>query len=351
MRRRYYDREFCHDLLPGLERRYRALAESSTSREQERAVVQEFLSNVPSSHLALYSRDTHELLMAELFCNAVPSFGCQLKRLGDEFFIDWVFEGGPADRAGLHRGDRVVEIDGQAPLDSARLDWRSDDAALPDPPLHALLCDAGDEVELRVERAPGLRSCGRLAAVAYSGCDAARASARVIEDQGRFGYVHLWFIAANEASGMIGSLLDNEFAECDGLLLDLRGRGGHASEISRLTRLLAAQGSWGRPVVLLTDAGTRSAKEVIAYRMQASGDALVVGERTAGAVIPATFERVGDDAVLMFPSTTLGRTTRLLEGRGVNPDVEVSAPLPFSDGADPILEAGIIALQMWVAPH
>ena len=37
----------------------------------------------------------------------------------------------PADRAGLQRGDRVLAIDETRPAESARLDWRSDDAALP----------------------------------------------------------------------------------------------------------------------------------------------------------------------------------------------------------------------------
>jgi len=325
------------------------MAEASTDAAQQRAVVRDFLAEIPSSHLALYSRETHASLMAELACAARPTFGFQLTRVGDGFFVDWLYEGGPAQRAGLRRGDRVIEIDGRAPVDCPRLDWSSDDAALPDPPQHALLCDRGDEVELWVERAHGLRSRGRVTAALYSGCDAARASARVVNEKGRFGYVHLWFIAAPDAGNLIRELLADEFADCDGLLLDLRGRGGVASEIRRVTRLLAADGEWGRPVVLLTDAGTRSAKEVIAHEMQRTGDALVVGETTAGAVIPASFEHVGQDGVLMYPRRSLGRHTSLLEGRGVQPDVLVERPFEYSNGADPILEAGIVALQTWVA--
>ena len=91
----------------------------------------------------------------------------------------------------------------------------------------------------------------------------------------------------------------------------------------------------------------RSAKEVIAHELQAEGDALIVGEKTHGAVIPASFEDVGQGAVLMFPSFTLGRYTDQIEGTGVTPDIRVDYPLAWTAGADPILEAGLEAARAW----
>lgn len=365
LRSGYYDRDFRSERLPALEREYRVLAEACGSAQEEREVVRRFLSRIPSSHLALYSRRTHDVLLAELACDPHPTLGFQLTRLGDGFFVDRVLEGGPAEQWGLRRGDRVIEIEGLAPADSPRLDWTSDDAALPDPQLHGLLCASGDEVELLVERSPGQRSRGVVVARDYSGCEAARASARVLRgesttDDGErgergarvepasMGYVHLWFIAAGASGDLLGELIHGAFADCDGLILDLRGRGGSASEAARLTGLLARDGPWGRPVVLLTDRGTRSAKEVIAYRMQQDGDAFVVGERSAGAVVPASFRGVGGGAVLMFPRSTLGHYTRALEGRGVEPDLEVADRLPFAAGDDPVLAAGRAFLDAWL---
>ncbi len=40
----------------------------------------------------------------------------------------------------------------------------------------------------------------------------------------------------------------------------------------------------------------------------------------------------------------------ILEGPGVAPDVEVARPLPYANGADPVLEAGIAALARREAP-
>lgn len=353
LRRQFFDAEFRRGPLAELERRYRDLAESAESLGEERGIVQRFLSQIPISHLALYSRPTHDRLMAELACRSGATFGFQLTRLGDDFFVDKVLEGGPASDSGLARGDRVLEIDGVPPSASPRLDWRSDDAALPDPPLHGMLCEIGEEVELLVERRSGERSRGSVVARSYSACEASAASAEVIDVEGtdgteihRIGYVHLWFVASPATGDLVSELVSGSFADCDGLLLDLRGRGGNGNEVARLTGLLSRL--WARPVILLTDRGTRSAKELIAHRMQSSGAALVVGERTAGAVIPASFRRIGSEAVLMFPRTTLGQFTDILEGSGVEPDIEISDRLAYAAGSDPIREAGVLAMGVWL---
>ena len=106
--------------------------------------------------------------------------------------------------------------------------------------------------------------------------------------------------------------------------------------------------SFGLPLVALTDAGTRSAKEVIAHEIRRRDIGMLVGEPTAGAVIPATFQPVSHDAVLMFPSFTLGRYTKQLEGQPVTPDVSV--PDDLRTPVDEILEGGIAAAISWLRP-
>jgi C-terminal processing protease CtpA/Prc len=83
---------------------------------------------------------------------------------------------------------------------------------------------------------------------------------------------------------------------------------------------------------------------VFAWEFKERDIGKVVGEKTAGAVIPATFVPVGEDMVLMFPSFRLPKYTNILEGIGVTPDVAVRDDIPYAQGADPILEAGIKTL-------
>jgi carboxyl-terminal processing protease len=96
-----------------------------------------------------------------------------------------------------------------------------------------------------------------------------------------------------------------------------------------------------KPVVALIDRQSRSAKDVLAYELKKTGIARLVGEPTAGAVIPASFADVGYDTILMFPSFKLPRYTDLLESKPTTPDVYVERAGPLSAGADPILEAGL----------
>lgn len=79
----------------------------------------------------------------------------------------------------------------------------------------------------------------------------------------------------------------------------------------------------------------------LAYEFKQSGIARLVGEPSAGAVIPATFADVGHGSILMFPSFTLPRYTQLIEFKPVEPDVFIERAGPMSAGHDPILKGGL----------
>lgn len=345
---RYYDAEL-RERIDDLAAPYLELASGVGSLAEERALVDEFLAQLGVSHLGLMSERGYRSMFAELQREPSWMYGFQLVHLPEGWFVDWVYEGGPAGRAGLLRGDQILRVNGVAPGASDLVDWRTDDAALPDPPLHALIAEAGDVVELVLRREAGRVGRLRLPAELYSGWEACRASARVLEvGPYRVGFVHYWFVPMSGATSFLRELCTERFADCDALVLDLRGRGGAAAEAFGMLRVLdREEGDWRKPVVALIHADSRSAKEVIAYELEQRGDAVLVGERTHGAVIPATFQEVGQGAVLMFPSMTLGRYTDAIEGRGVVPDVEVAYPLPWTAGADPVLEAGLIAARAW----
>jgi C-terminal processing protease CtpA/Prc len=144
---------------------------------------------------------------------------------------------------------------------------------------------------------------------------------------------------------LLRDAVTEDFAACDGLVVDLRGRGGSTLTVTSLLAVVQwANREWGRPIVFLIDHGTRSAKEVFAHEVKRQGLGTLIGQTTAGAVVPATFESVGHGMVLMYPAFSLGRYTRILEGRGVVPDVEIEDAGPYSAGRDPILDAALLAL-------
>ncbi len=340
---RLFDRTFCADSLPSLAAGFRSAALAAGSPAEERAVVHALLASVPVSHLALLSTATHERLEAELMGQRTVMFGCGLLQQAGRFFVDAVYDGGPAARAGLRDGDEVLAIDGVPPGRSDRLDWRSDDAHLDDLPTHDLLAAAGDRAVFTLAGAEGARDVP-VAAESYCALAASIDSVRAIECAGRsLLYVHLWFVFHGRAGRVITAAL-RDHPGCTGLLLDLRGRGGSALECAAIVRAVADAGEAGVPTVALLDGRTRSAKEVVAGDLQRRGLALLVGARTAGAVLPASFVAIDDRAVLMLPEQRLGAASKRLEGRGVEPDLRVEGSVPAVPGRDPILQAGQDAL-------
>jgi carboxyl-terminal processing protease len=342
LRERYYDKKFRDEQLPALIEKYRAASDSSSDVNEQRAAAEKLLAHVPASHLGLLSEESFHYLVAELGGQPRPTFGFQLLRLGDEFFTFFVLEDGPAARADVQPWERVVAIDGVAVAGNSRLDWAQKDAYLPidrDPPLHSVLCRNDNEVVLLLEQRLGEQRAVRLKARPYSALEAARASARLIQiDERTVGYVHFWLIHSTGVTELLRELFAGEFANADGLILDLRGRGGNGVVVPDILQILE---DWKRPIVALVDRQSRSAKDALAYEFKQRHLAILVGEKTAGAVIPASFAPVGEKTMLMFPSFTLGEYTGKLELKGgVAPDVFVERAGPFSAGSDPIFEQG-----------
>jgi C-terminal processing protease CtpA/Prc len=342
---RYVDQKFRTEELPKIVEKYRERARESVTLAEQRAVVHDLLTHIPASHLGLLSKATHRGMLAELLRFALPTFGFQLVAGDGGYYAGMVLENGPAIRSGLLHGDRVVTVDGIAVEHSPRVDWRSDDAYIGDerdPAIRQLLAAAGDRVELRVERRPGEFVNVSIAAEEYSAFDAARASARVIRTGGKsVGYLHFWFVHLSGVPELLREKIDGEFAQVDALLIDLRGRGGSATEVVRIVALVREyMAKSGKPVVALVDRQSRSGKDILAYEFKESGVRLV-GEASAGAVIPAMFGDVGHDSVLMFPTFRLPGYTDKLELQPVEPHVIVERPGMFAAGRDPILEAGV----------
>ena len=162
------------------------------------------------------------------------------------------------------------------------------------------------------------------------------------------GYIHLWNFMSRENATILKEALQNNFSKASGLVIDLRGRGGKVDVIRIIAKMLSDQ---RKPTILIIDQESRSAKEMLAHRLKGLPHITLVGETTAGAVLPATLENLYADAKLMIPSQRgdsqilpFMKNTRL-EGRGAFPDINVQSNLPFSAGKDAILLKSIEILK------
>jgi carboxyl-terminal processing protease len=104
---------------------------------------------------------------------------------------------------------------------------------------------------------------------------------------------------------------------------------------------------WKGRVALLVDGGSASTSEIFAAGLRELGRARVFGERTAGAALPSTFERLpnGDRIQLAMADLTTPKGYRI-EGQGVVPDT--AAPhtaASLAAGQDAALVAALAWLQ------
>ncbi len=314
------------------------------------AAVRDLLAGLDASHSGIVPGPVYERdVLNELYARPSPRLGAELVELPDGIFVSDLYAGSPAARAGVRVGDRLVLVDGTAAADSPRVVEGGGDVDKP----RRLVFDAGPAgtpAELDLERRRGAfgRYRVRVLSEPLSLSAAAAASARVVElpDGVSVGTIRFYHFLSDRMAAALVTAIEGAFVDADALVIDLRGRGGRPSVLFLVLDLLSPgeKQRWTRPVVFLTDHGSRSAKEVFAWHVRKRRLGPIVGENTAGAVLGATFLPLVDGSQLMLPRRDVRDLTEgdYLEGKGVAPDVIVEQlPLPWREGRDPIAERGI----------
>ena len=272
-------------------------------------------------------------------------------------FIDAVLEGSSAARAGLKLGDEIVDVDGA-----------------PYHPIRSFKRKVGRQARViirRVQDGPTQKIPIKVMSIAplHAFRDATRASARVIERDGRrIGYVHVWASVGDDSANALRDALSTlgvntsgrgeQPPPLDGLIVDMRGKiGGTAPTAGRYLDLLDPRGPLlgsrdssrasralrGRTAVLI-DHRTRSTGELFVHSYKRERQGPLIGTRTAGAVSAASAYALPGGNLLYVAVSGLEVDGEVLEGPGVAPDIEVERPIPYAEGADPVLDRAVDVL-------
>lgn len=312
IRRGYYAREKRRDEMERLLAKYGPTAKTAPSRAAFDTTVDAMIAEFHDSHFDFLTQDEQGYYMMDSLtrgaqAEAMPHIGAWFRRAADGYTVQMVLEGSPAEKAGLHQGDVITTIDGKpfTPVASirdsvgkvVRLAYRRGNEA--------------NQAEATVQRSTALKMFH----------DATLASARTVEKGGkRLGYLHLWTQASGAFSRTLADALKGQFKDTDGFILDLRGGfGGHPEGFAELF----AKGAYEKPLAVVIDRSSRSAKELLSFQLQRSRRATLVGETTAGHVLGTRPLRVNDWSYLEIPMVDIQVAGVRLEGRGVSPDIEV----------------------------
>jgi carboxyl-terminal processing protease len=326
------------------------------------------LAELKTSHTALLTPDDVDYyVFGSIFGRqpAVAGIGIFSVRIDGRDFVDLVLEGSAAHRVGVKVGDEIVAVDGA-----------------PYHPVRSFRGKAGTEAAIALRRVPA----GPVETIPVAVADirplqafkeATLASARVIERDGqRIGYVHVWASLTESpdtlaaALKLIDSSIGHDSARraaasvpwhIDGLVIDMRGKiGGMLGTPADYLKLIAPRGPdvqvfrgpkplhgpqtlRGRTAVLI-DHHTRSAAEIFVHAYKGERQGPLVGTRTAGAVTSGDRYEMPGDNLLYLARYGVLVDGDVLEGEGVAPDIEVARPLPYANGTDPVLDAGVAYL-------
>lgn len=293
-------------------------------------------------------------------------------KLGDPpGLITDVAPNGPAARAGVQPGDVVVAADGR---DLVGRDSITIGTALSGP--------LASDVSLTVDRTDGRTTLTVTRGAYYF----PPLESRMVSDD--VGYIRLSDFVISGAPLPDGTEILTEFDRqldaldaqgARGLILDLRNNGGGSVQtadeilgrfVPDTTRSIHEFDERGHstfelasgrvrtrqlPLAVLINRGSASASEVTVGALRDAGRAILVGQRTAGAVASSQVYPLPDGGGLQIAvaaATTADSGTQL-DGVGVEPDVvtaEVRTLADYRAGHDPQVDTAIAALNRAPAP-
>jgi len=294
--------------------------------------------------------------------------GALIRKMDEYTYISEPYEGNPAQKSGLLAGDKILEIDGKQMKDKPSSEVST-----------ALKGPKGTEVNITVERNEGEivkvsfeRNEIKIPDVPYSG---------MLDES--IGYIKLSSFTKTASSEVINAYNDLKSEGMQKLVFDLRGNGGgllieavkivnmfipnnevvvttkgRVEEENRSYKTMNEPIDLNIPVVVLVDGGSASASEIVSGSLQDLDRAVVVGTQSFGkGLVQRTYdldygskmkltiakyytpsgrcvqrleyydkvdgehaEEIPDSIIQIF-KTKNGRD--VIDGRGVDPDVEV----------------------------
>ncbi|MFK7740011.1 MAG: S41 family peptidase [Planctomycetota bacterium] len=280
--------------------------------------------------------------------------GAKVAEHDGQVIVHFPFPNGPADRAGLRPGDRILAVDSQKLAGEGAVAWSVQLVrGTAGSPVQLTVARGDDQLEITVERGSVQRPCVKW--IDY------------VDREAGLGYVHLTGFHPTAYPQLIAAIetleKDANNGELRGLILDLRyNRGGSLDQCLDIARTFVADGiiatqqrpetddevyaaepskcRWpDLPMVVLVNELSASASEVLSGALQDHKRAAIVGVRTHGkGYVNTVYSWQGHDFKLKLTTgsyrTPSGRNIERnqasnlnaadAENGGILPDIEVA---------------------------
>jgi carboxyl-terminal processing protease len=344
--------------LPAYEQVAKALGSTASHEELDRAMVDGMAKSFKEAHTYFMPPEIFSQQMAELQ-NRTRYAGIGIQMSQDLIITD-VFEGSPAEGAGLMPGDQLIAVDGDSIEGMSSADTSTKVRGEP-----------GTNVTITLRRSGVDEPLVKVMTRASISIDWVQS--KILD--GGVGYLRIRTFAIPDALPLFNKAMSRlADANVRALIIDLRGNSGGSvatgEEIaSRLIpdhrpiyqqvdrrgqRTVSTWGDyWNRdvPVAVLTNGGSGSMSEILAAALQENGVAKVIGTKTAGAVAAGVPVPLVDGSGLLVTVQQINTPTgRVINEVGLDPDMVVELdPAEFRVGKDTQIDAALTYVKEQVA--
>ncbi|MBQ9023945.1 MAG: S41 family peptidase [Bacilli bacterium] len=289
------------------------------------------LNALEDQHTSYFDKEETESFDTEL-AGTYYGIGAQIQLIEEnKVQIIKIFDGSPAEKAGLKVGDIFVSIDGKS---TDGLDANDVASILKSDKVKKstlIMNRDGKEVEVKV-----IKANVTLFSV----------SSEMIDENDKIGYISVSLFSKNTYSQFKTAVEKLEKENINSLIIDLRGNtGGYLSTVTNMLELFIDKdkvlyqiqtnngtteytskfnNNRDYKVVILIDGGSASASEIMAAAMKENYGAILVGKTTYGKGTVQTTKKLSDGTMIKYTiEKWLTPNGNNIDGEGIKPDYDI----------------------------
>lgn len=297
----------------------------NSSLDDVKNEINKLLSLLKTSHTSFYDKNDQEYwALQNIFTHQIDTFkinqiGAWFALKGQNWEIQNIFEGSVAHKSGLKVGDIIVGVN-------------IADELIPFEPISSLNHKGYIPLEVKRDNQALLKKISVVEESYQSSMlRAVKKSKKLIKYKNKkIAYIHLWTGTHKKFKSELESMIESHVNSSDGFILDLRdGFGGMWIDYIEKFMNINEDGKpirqvYSRPLVVLINGGTRSGKEYTAKYLKDNNRATIIGNKSAGAVVPGRLYNIVDGQYALYLAVAPPGDDGL-EGNGLRPDIEVSS--------------------------
>lgn len=294
--------------------------------------IDAMVSSVGDAYTSYVDSDS-ALEFNELVNGQYEGIGCTIQLTEKGIMVLEVFDGGPADKAGVKGGDLIISVDGKKASDMSANDMANYIKNESGSNIKMIVLREDEEKEIKLTR--GIVETPVVNSTIYE------------KNEKKIGYLSISIFSAVSSKQFNNKLEMLEKQNIDSLIIDVRdNNGGYLTEVTSIASMLLPKGktiyqiqrddkkestkdktlaSKDYPIAILVNGGSASASEILAAAIKESYGGFVVGTKTYGKGTVQQTKKLSDGSMIKYTiENWLSPDGNWIDEAGIEPTHEVA---------------------------